>query len=929
MAADTYVTFGADTGALEAGAAAVKARMSELSKEMRNAATEFSRMGAAANSELGQKLKGLGDEMALAKDKARALGDEIRKAGGGANDNFKNLSGDFKKLTHSIADNAYELGPWTGTHVEMAKLATLGLANACGVAALGFVALGAAVVAAVGLISASVISAGIETRKMAGEFDQAVSDIGGMGAIARRAGVEVRDLGKALHDMQANAKKDSDDDDFKKTAAALGAVGLKIDDIKGKAFPQVLQTLAGAFSQSADSANKYAAAIALLGDDVARKLLPELDRGAAHMRDMDQYARASGAAIGDDLSAKIAGTQVAMQSFGDAASKLGMALSGVGHTIYESFKPAIDGMIQTFADLTLRTADGIMALNNMGQSSLKASGEMSSIKQAAAEVAVGISDVVAIFQGLAVTAVEAIAQIGNALNGLSQAADAFGRDLKSTMAAAFGAFYEIAMSVINSVKAALAGVMDALAKASSMDFSGAAGSLKAGFADAATEAGKIGEALSKPIPGIEGTRTAVRKMLDGMTADHEKFAAARAQIEADADKRTAMIRAGGAAAPAKGTRKAGSSEVPDEDSGGGKKGGKGAGEGARAAQTEIDGEIQALRAGLEQKKAIYAEGVKLKLISAEQGAASTKRAVEEEYQAERALLQKMAALDGLKPAQKQQVNNKIEQLEQKHAQEMFRIAAQEAQAIVGPWHKMVDTMANSLSSSITGMITGTKKFSDAVRDMAKAIINEFVRMGIESVATWAKGQASKVALSLANETQITGAVAAGAAARTGIDAGAEAASIATRAAGVMKNIGASAAEAFAGVFGFMSPIMGPAAAGPAAAAEASVMAVAGGLYDVGAWQIDKDQPAYVHKREMIMTAAQSDGLRNVIELARGAASGQRGPTSVSAPVSLSVSAMDAQSVKRVFTGNGRALMKALSTHVRNGTALGMRGLSPV
>jgi hypothetical protein len=65
---DVFVTFGGDTGALEAAIAAVKAQMTALTREMKATATVFTKTGAAADSDLGQKLKSLGDKIAAAKD---------------------------------------------------------------------------------------------------------------------------------------------------------------------------------------------------------------------------------------------------------------------------------------------------------------------------------------------------------------------------------------------------------------------------------------------------------------------------------------------------------------------------------------------------------------------------------------------------------------------------------------------------------------------------------------------------------------------------------------------------------------------------------------------------------------------------------------------------------------------------------------------
>ena len=65
---------------------------------------------------------------------------------------------------------------------------------------------------------------------------------------------------------------------------------------------------------------------------------------------------------------------------------------------------------------------------------------------------------------------------------------------------------------------------------------------------------------------------------------------------------------------------------------------------------------------------------------------------------------------------------------------------------------------------------------------------------------------------------------------------------------MVRSILSSAAEAFAGVFGFLSPLMGPFAAGPAAAAQATVASMASSVAsaDIGMWQVPQDMLTLVH-----------------------------------------------------------------------------------
>ena len=74
-----------------------------------------------------------------------------------------------------------------------------------------------------------------------------------------------------------------------------------------------------------------------------------------------------------------------------------------------------------------------------------------------------------------------------------------------------------------------------------------------------------------------------------------------------------------------------------------------------------------------------------------------------------------------------------------------------------------------------------------------------------------------------------------------------------------------------------------------------------------------------------MTATQGEAFRNLI--GNGGTAGASAPQ-VHAPVSFNAQALDAQGVASFLQGNGRAIMKAMASHVRDGAHLGIKGLNP-
>ena len=153
---DVFVTFGGDTGALEAAVAAVKSQMAALTREMKTAAGEFNKTGRVVESEFGQKLKALGSEMAGAKTHLKDL-QAAAGAGGDA----------IKQMAERIGDAAYNYGPWTGMHVQMAQVVGETLVKAFAAAGSAATLFGAALggVALAAGASLAVVGAQVKTLR--------------------------------------------------------------------------------------------------------------------------------------------------------------------------------------------------------------------------------------------------------------------------------------------------------------------------------------------------------------------------------------------------------------------------------------------------------------------------------------------------------------------------------------------------------------------------------------------------------------------------------------------------------------------------------------------------------------------------------------------------------------------------------------------
>ncbi|ACB94293.1 hypothetical protein Bind_0643 [Beijerinckia indica subsp. indica ATCC 9039] len=244
--------------------------------------------------------------------------------------------------------------------------------------------------------------------------------------------------------------------------------------------------------------------------------------------------------------------------------------------------------------------------------------------------------------------------------------------------------------------------------------------------------------------------------------------------------------------------------------------------------------------------------------------------------------------------------------------------------LVQEYRSSFDAIGSTVTSSVMSMMQGQRTFSETVRNTLLQIIEMFVQARIRTVAEWLAGTIAQTQVSVVGESAKTSAVSAGTAVRVGLETTASSASMASTFTGVLKSILASATQTFAGIFGFLSPILGPAAIGPAVAGEATVLAAASSLpsFAVGAWSLPSDMIAQVHQGEMIVPAGPAAAMRSALS----GGGDQRG-VMVQHATNFNVTAIDSQSVSQFFRYNGRQIMRTINDSIRAGTHLGLSRLS--
>ena len=337
----------------------------------------------------------------------------------------------------------------------------------------------------------------------------------------------------------------------------------------------------------------------------------------------------------------------------------------------------------------------------------------------------------------------------------------------------------------------------------------------------------------------------------------------------------------------------------------------------RASKLAIGEEIKDVEDGLKQKLALFAEEATRHEITQQQKVAMSQQATDAEYQAELGLQGQEAALGASTLTQKQQIDDKILDAERRHQDQMASLVQKSIDAQQQQYENFANAVSQSFNSQLHGLIDGTTSWHTAFKNILADLLIKFIEWGETTVIQH-----------VANEAAKTAATTAGVAARTGAEQAGAAASLATQAAAMIRSIMSSAAEAFAGVFGFLSPIMGPFAAGPAAAAQATVAGVAGSVAsaDIGMWQVPRDMLSLVHHNELIMPAAQASAFRDMLS---DGAQPQTGGAAVHIhpTTNFHVSAVDSGSVAQWMKNNSPAMMKAMDEAVRHGAHLGLRRLA--
>jgi hypothetical protein len=243
---------------------------------------------------------------------------------------------------------------------------------------------------------------------------------------------------------------------------------------------------------------------------------------------------------------------------------------------------------------------------------------------------------------------------------------------------------------------------------------------------------------------------------------------------------------------------------------------------------------------------------------------------------------------------------------------------------VQEWKSAADQIAGAFDSQLRKLLSGTEKWSQAMKNIAADLVIKLIENQVKATAEFLAEKAREVAFTIAGENAKTTATTAGAALRSGAEVLSGQTSILAVISDAMTSIYASGGKAGAAVAAEVAPESGPAAPAIGAAAGASVVATGlglvsgGGKFDLGTDYVLRGGLAMIHQGETIVPA-----------IARGtgpyAGRGSGMGSTVHAPVSVNISALDSRSIERFFNDNAKHMIRAINNGVKNGAHLALRG----
>ena len=233
------------------------------------------------------------------------------------------------------------------------------------------------------------------------------------------------------------------------------------------------------------------------------------------------------------------------------------------------------------------------------------------------------------------------------------------------------------------------------------------------------------------------------------------------------------------------------------------------------------------------------------------------------------------------------------------------------------WKAAADQIASAFDSQLRKLLAGTEKWSQAMKNIAADLVIKLIENQVKATAEFIAEKAREVAFTIAGEGAKTTATTTGAALRASAEVVSGQTSVLAVIGNALKSIFASGGQTAAEVSAAVAPEAGPAAPAIGLAAGGAIIAGATGFIataEVGTDYVVRGGLISIHQGETIVPAARGSGPYT------GAGMG----STVHAPVSVNVSALDSRSIERFFNDNAKHMIRAINKGIKGGAHLGLR-----
>jgi len=195
---------------------------------------------------------------------------------------------------------------------------------------------------------ADAIEFGDNIEKAKAKTGLAAQDLSELAYVAKQSDVEFEALGTALKKMQVNLSEAASG--AKAPNDALAALGLTIDDLKGKKADEQFEILADRIAALKDPSDRTRASVELFGKAGA-DLLPLFQDGAQGIRELRDEARRLGATLTDEQAKALADAD-------DAIKRLKASFSGLSRTLVAEVAPSLSQFLDNINAIATGDAVG-------------------------------------------------------------------------------------------------------------------------------------------------------------------------------------------------------------------------------------------------------------------------------------------------------------------------------------------------------------------------------------------------------------------------------------------------------------------------------------------------------------------------------------------------------------------------------------------